>query len=194
MNAAEYAKHRGISKMRVSQYIAQGKISATKIGRGYEIDPAVADRELEGSIDQRSRNATPPPSPPPKPKPVAIDKPLIEPEPPPEPAKPPKPPKHTKEPIAQPMQGGPTYAEAQRAREVYRAERERLKLLQEKGELVSAADVQSAAFQAARTVRDALMALPDRLAAQLAATTDAKLCHNLLAEELRVALRSLADG
>ena len=34
MNAAEYAKHRGISKMRVSQYIAQGKISATKIGRG----------------------------------------------------------------------------------------------------------------------------------------------------------------
>ena len=201
MNAAEYAKHRGISKMRVSQYIAQGKISATKIGRGYEIDPEVADRELAGSIDQRSRNATPPPSPPPKPKPVAIDKPLIEPEQPPaplpepaRPARPAKPSKPPREPIAQPMQGGPTYAEAQRAREVYRAERERLKLLQEKGELVSAADVKSAAFQTARTVRDALMALPDRLSAQLAATTDARLCHNLLTEELRVALRSIADG
>jgi hypothetical protein len=38
------------------------------------------------------------------------------------------------------------------------------------------------------------MALPDRLAAQLAGTTDVRLCHTLLTEELRVALRSLADG
>jgi len=211
MNTVEYAKHRGISKMRVSQYIAQGKISATKVGRGYEIDPDVADQELAGSMDQRQpRPSAAPPSPP---KPVAIEKPLVtvtidppaplpeplpEPEPLPTPAPPPersaprsKPPK---EPITQPMQGGPTYAEAQRAREVYRAERERIKLLQEKGELVIADDVKKEVMTLTRAIRDNMMSIPDRVASQLAVTRDPHEVRQLLDAEINTALRMLANG
>jgi len=43
-------------------------------------------------------------------------------------------------------------------------------------------------------VRDSLLTLPDRLTAQLVSTTDYRECHTLLSDELRVALRSLADG
>lgn len=56
------------------------------------------------------------------------------------------------------------------------------------------AEVKTEAFALARAVRDALMGIPDRLAPMLAATQDARQVHHLLSEELRVALRSLADG
>lgn len=49
MDASEYAKHRGVSKVQVGKYIREGKITARKVGRSYEIDPDVADRELEAS-------------------------------------------------------------------------------------------------------------------------------------------------
>jgi hypothetical protein len=38
------------------------------------------------------------------------------------------------------------------------------------------------------------MGIPDRLAPMLAATQDARQVHHLLSEEIRVALRVLADG
>jgi len=88
----------------------------------------------------------------------------------------------------------PDLNESRARHEHYKAEKARLEALQGRGELVPASEVKAAAFNAARSVRDALMALPDRLAAQLAGTADARLCHTLLTEELRVALRSLADG
>lgn len=207
MNTVEYAKHRGISKMRVSQYIAQGKITATKVGRGYEIDPDVADRELAGSIDQRQSRpsaATAPPLPPPPPKPVLIEKPLAPvtidppaplPESSPERATRPAPRgKQPKDPIAPPMQGGPTYAEAQRAREVYRAERERIKLLQEKGELVVADDIKKEVMALTRSIRDNMMSIPDRVASQLAVTRDPHEVRQLLDSEINTALRMLANG
>jgi hypothetical protein len=179
MNAAEYARHRGVSKMRVSQYIASGMISATKIGRGYEIDPAVADRELAGSIDQSH--------PAPKPKLTVLPAP---------PKEPPKPinPDQSLVDDSRPGKNGPTYADAQRAREVYRAERERLKLMQEKGELVPAADVKKEVMTLTRAIRDNMMSIPDRVASQLAATKDQHQCHQLLDSEIRTALRMLTDG
>ena len=88
----------------------------------------------------------------------------------------------------------PDLNESRARREHYQAEKAKLEALQGRGELVSAADVKAAAFKKARAVRDSIMAVPDRLAAQLAGTIDARQCHTLLTEELRVALRSLADG
>jgi len=79
-------------------------------------------------------------------------------------------------------------------REHYAAELARLEVLQRRGELLPAAEVRAEAFALARAVRDALLGLPDRLAPMLAATQDAAQCHRLLAEEIRVALRGLADG
>ena len=88
----------------------------------------------------------------------------------------------------------PDLNESRARHEHYKAEKARLEALQGRGELVPADEVKAEAFKAARSVRDALMSLPDRLAAQLAGTSDVRLCHTLLTEELRVALRSLADG
>lgn len=88
----------------------------------------------------------------------------------------------------------PDLNESRARHEHYKAEKARLEALQGRGELVPAAEVKAAAFKLARGVRDGIMAIPDRLAAQLAGTTDARQCHTLLTEELRVALRSLADG
>lgn len=61
MNAAEYARHRGISKVQVGKYIDQGKITARRVGRGWQIDPDVADRELEDnrSVDRGGKNGGP---------------------------------------------------------------------------------------------------------------------------------------
>jgi hypothetical protein len=88
----------------------------------------------------------------------------------------------------------PALHESRARREHYLAEKARLEVSQQRGELVSAADVKAAAFKKGRTVRDSIMAIPDRLAAQLAGITDPRQVHTLLSEELRVALRSLIDA
>lgn len=88
----------------------------------------------------------------------------------------------------------PDLNESRARKEHFQAELAGLQLSQQRGELVSAEEVRKAAFQTGRAVRDALLSIPDRLAAQLAGTSDVRLCHNLLTEELRVALRALADG
>jgi hypothetical protein len=88
----------------------------------------------------------------------------------------------------------PDLNESRARHEHYKAEKARLEALQGRGELVPAEEVKTAAFKLARGVRDSIMAIPDRLAAQLAGTTDARQCHTLLTEELRIALRGLADG
>lgn len=88
----------------------------------------------------------------------------------------------------------PDLNESRARKEHYQAELAKLQVSQQRDELVSTEQVKREAFAAARSVRDSLMALPDRLAAQLAGTSDVRLCHTLLTEELRVALRSLADG
>jgi hypothetical protein len=88
----------------------------------------------------------------------------------------------------------PGFNESRTRREHYLAEKVRLEVQTLQAELVPAAEVKAAAFKLARGVRDSIMAIPDRLAAQLAGTTDARQCHTLLTEELRIALRGLADG
>ena len=88
----------------------------------------------------------------------------------------------------------PDLNESRARREHYQAEQAKLAALQGRGELVPVAEVRKEAFALARAVRDGLQGIPDRLAPMLAATQDAAQCHRLLAEEIRVALRGLADG
>ena len=88
----------------------------------------------------------------------------------------------------------PDLNESRARREHYQAEKARLEALQGRGELVPAAEVRKEAFGLARAIRDKLMGIADRLAPQLAATQDSRICHHLLSEEIRVALRGLADG
>lgn len=76
----------------------------------------------------------------------------------------------------------------------HRAELAELEAGKARGDLVPVAEVRSEAFQLGRSLRDALMVIPDRLAPTLACTTDPRQCHLLLSEEIRVALRALAAG
>jgi hypothetical protein len=84
--------------------------------------------------------------------------------------------------------------ESIRRKEHYNAERQRVAALKDRGEVGSVQEMEAAAFERARAVRDALLGLADRLAPMLAATADTRECHRLLSEEHRIALRSLADG
>lgn len=74
-----------------------------------------------------------------------------------------------------------------------RAAKAELELAEQRGQLVRAADVQSATFKVWRGVRDAIVAIPARLAAQLAGEPDAGRCGALLDQELRAALARVSD-
>ena len=80
-----------------------------------------------------------------------------------------------------------------------KSEVERSRLLEikakvEAGKYVDADEVKVAAFNRARIVREALLNIPDRLAAVLAAETEAQKVHALIAAEIRQALEELTGG
>ena len=88
----------------------------------------------------------------------------------------------------------PSFNESRAKTEFFRAEMARLDL-EEKEELLCEADkVKSAAFTLARSVRDALDSIPDRVANQFAAETDSVVIHQTLQEELRKALERLTNA
>ena len=60
--------------------------------------------------------------------------------------------------------------------------------------LVPVAEVRSAAFRQARVVRDRLLAIPGRLAAELASLDDARRVESLLDAEIGQALEELAGS
>lgn len=62
------------------------------------------------------------------------------------------------------------------------------------GTLVEAVRVRRSSFETARTVRDSLLNVPDRLASELAAETDAGKVHARLDEEIRAALVALSEA
>ena len=62
-----------------------------------------------------------------------------------------------------------------------------------KKELVRRADVEQACFDAGRIARDAIMNVPERVAAIIAAKTDPEDINELLSKELRQALEGLND-
>lgn len=77
-------------------------------------------------------------------------------------------------------------------------ETERAKLLEikarvEAGKYVDADEVRAAAFSKARSVRDRLQAIPDRIDAVIAAETDRRKVHELLSEEIAKALEDLSS-
>lgn len=68
-----------------------------------------------------------------------------------------------------------------------------LENLQKRGVLIDAARERRADIERAKTVRDSMLNLPDRLSAELAAESDAGNVHARLDEEIRKALVALAD-
>ena len=161
----EYARRHGISHVAVQRAVNSGRIS-TVDGK---IDPAQADREWRENTDPST------------PRNRITGRPA-----------------HTRPPgePSVPMDFGPPdegsggngtasgYAKARAARELYQAQLAKLDLDRQRGTLVRADEVRLGAFSMARKARDQLMALPDRVAAVVAATQDPAEVHRILEEEV----------
>jgi hypothetical protein len=169
-----YAKRRGVSHQAVSKAIATGRLSRS-VSRGSGgrclINVVLADREWGENTDaqqQRSSHR--------RPAQVAMfpDVPV--------------------DTVELGSASGPVLAKAQAMRVTFLARTAELDYLEKARSLVSADKVSIEAFRVGRTVRDAIMHVPDRVSAQLAALSDEHQVHELLTAELAGALRELADA
>lgn len=88
---------------------------------------------------------------------------------------------------------GFSLSDAQRRATLERARSYRLANLQKQGRLYDRALAKREAFECARTIRDSMLNIPDRLSAELAAETDAARVHSRLEEEIRKALVVLSE-
>ena len=90
--------------------------------------------------------------------------------------------------------GGPTYAQSRAVRELYLARLAKIEFEERSSKLVSRDEVTVQAFTKARTIRDNLLNIPDRLASMLAAESDPTQVHEILTEEIRKALDDLSSN
>lgn len=86
-----------------------------------------------------------------------------------------------------------TLNQSRAIKEAYLARLAKLEYEEKSGKLVPAADVKNEAFKVARVVRDNMLNIPDRISAELAATTDTVQIHKLLTDEIRKALEAISD-
>lgn len=88
--------------------------------------------------------------------------------------------------------GLPSYSESRALRENYQAKISKLVFEEKMGQLVSADDVKTRAFEVSRLVRDTVLNLPSRISAELAAETNPDLIYATLTRELTQALDGLS--
>jgi hypothetical protein len=86
------------------------------------------------------------------------------------------------------------FAMARAAREAYNAKLAELNFRERAKQLVDAGTVRARAFENARAVRDAVLGLPNKIGAELAAETDPVKVQNLLILELTRVLEELATA
>ena len=159
-----YAKHRGVSLAAVQKAIRSGRIATTSDGM---IDSDQADAEWKAKTrpgQRRAERAA---------KTASVP-----------------------EPQRGEMAGvaGLDYFRARAIRENYLARLAKIEFEEKTAKLISRDEVQVAAFTKARTVRDNLLNIPDRLAATLAAEADVDKVHQMLTGEIRKALDELAGA
>ena len=190
-----YSRHRGCTHHAVQKAITGGRLtelskanptgSFVRDGRGHaKIDPVAADDEWSSNTDelqQRERHRQPAPR---SAQAAPAGGELF-----PQPAPP-----------AAPDAGGPaqprkpTLASAQAVRTTYLAQIAKLEYEERLGSLVKADGVRVEAFKVARTVRDALLSMPDRLAAELATMGDTHEVRERLHAEIRACLEGLSSA
>ena len=90
--------------------------------------------------------------------------------------------------------GGLDYSRARTVSETYRARLHKLEYEERSGKLISRDEVEVAAFNRFRMFRDRMLNIPDRVAAVVAAESDAGNVHQTLSSEIRNALEEFADA
>lgn len=176
LSPKHYAETRGVSRQAVMKAIQTGRLKASlsKNEKGWwRIDRAVADREwLEMTDPQKQEGG----------KAKAGGAP-------------------TKDPTPSMFDPGEnaakaarlTHAQASTDRIQVDAELKRLDLLERQGLLVDRRAVEREAYEMARVVRDCVLQVPERIAAELAGLKDPGELQRRLAEELAMALEGLTQ-
>lgn len=166
-----YAKHRGCSHGAVAKAIKSGRLKhclhTDEKGR-ISIDPVMADAEWDKNTNQAKQRQDSKPAP--APEPARYDAPPAE---------------HAADDAA-------SFADARAHREKYQALLAQLDYEERAGKLIDAEVARTAAFKVAREARNALLELPDRLAAELAGIDSQFECHKLLTTEIRLVCDQLA--
>lgn len=203
VSKSNFARARGVSPAAITYAIKSGRIKdAVVLEKGREL----LDIDLAMALWEKNTLQLPPTNPAGRPRGRPSKKQVQAP--PPAGARPPQPQPSPQSSTPQPptdeqlrayIQGLPEdripdLNDSRARREHYLAEKARLEALQGRGELVPADDVKKEAFALARAVRDGMLGIADRLAPLLAATTDARQVHQLLDQEIRVALRGLGHA
>ena len=86
------------------------------------------------------------------------------------------------------------YGAARATREMYLSRLAEIDYKKQTGELIAAEAVRIAAFNAARTARDSLLSMPDRLAPVLAGEADQFEVHRIMSEEIRRVCNDIANA
>lgn len=178
LTQAQYARHRAVSREAVRKAVRDRRIFLNRDGL---IDREAADAAWRANTDPGKPSSTAMRTP---------GEPIVH-----GPAAPPAPAAlEAAASGADSLPEGMTYADARALKEWNQAMTLDLKRRLLEGKLVEVEKVEDAAFRAARTARDTLMAIPDRLDAELAAISDAAEVHRRLAEEIRHVCDELARG
>ena len=165
MSNAAYAKHRGVTKQYVGQLVKKGILQKTKDGL---LDPAIADPIMDAYREPAKKTVA---------------------------EKQPSAPQETYAPVRKGISVAelPTLLLKTRIK----SETEKAKLLEikakvEAGKYVDADEIRAVAFARARTVRDRLLSIPDRIDSILAAESNRQKIHLLLTDEITKALEELS--
>jgi hypothetical protein len=164
---AEYARRRGVDPTSVRDAIKAGRITLID----GKIDPDVADVQWARNSRARVRTGQEPPvRNPTHPQTHGL-------------------PAGDDDPITAPRLL--TYEEARRRRELAEAQKAELQLAELQGDLIRTADVRAAYAKRAAGLREALLQIPARLAAVVAAEGDQAKCHDILQAELHQVLAQI---
>lgn len=162
LSQSAYAKHRGSTRQAVFAAIKDGRIK-TAVDENGKIDPDLADRLWDMNTDPRYSKTTAL-----KDRTEAMTR--------------------DAEQKGFVLGSGMAIAESKQIESEYKAKLAKLDYETKMGLLVLAADVEKEGFRVARVTRDAMLAIPDRMAAELAGTTDPFVVHKKLMEEIRNAI------
>lgn len=88
----------------------------------------------------------------------------------------------------------PTLAESKTLEAAYKARLAQLEYEKLSGQVVDADAVKKVAFRTARITRDAMLAIPDRLSAELAGITEPFAIHQKLMNEIRAAIEEVSKA
>ncbi len=184
-----YARHRGVSHVAVKKAIDTGRITQLPDGT---IDPVVADAQWAANTTPTRRSVADLPSDKPSPQVSAPSREMPQAS----AATPTRTQRETSDPPTPALSsGGTSLLQARTVNEVVKAQTNKVRLAQLKGELVDRAQAVAHVFKLARAERDAWLNWPARISAQMAAglAVEPHALHVALDAAVREQLQDLGD-